>query len=464
MVRKKKATSQIMVADGAGVMTKLEDRRFERGDWPISFEIPAADNQAERWSRYLKWGCHKRSWSSSSLGQIDRQENSGTITVTGDGTPQLDIVWEHRRGGPLKVRARLAASRLSIASAEQFFRDITKDCSEAVTTPIYVRGTLQYDRGLAWLGEHWLDDETRLAPPSLQDQLSLHNGARILHIDALLPCVGEPDVPYMRQQMLNEISLFLSVMMKTDIRLLQSGRVWTVTPDLAGCEIRELGYCESANPLSMPARGSVGQVPLHTPDSPPLWQDVGEVSLRDDISELWTSFRNLDAEHQLQFLQAAAKWQEAMIHWQDRPSLSFALMAVSCEALKPSDSDRRNNCYDVIEALLGKAVADGLRQNPWPAQHVRNTHLHIGEFHGSELMMANFMQTYQDPSFREAHRTMAQVTPAAIVEWLKRRGTFKMPPVAKPWTLRQWLRNNLALTVGLVFVAGLVLGWLLRAF
>ena len=109
----------------------------------------------------------------------------------------------------------------------------------------------------------------------------------------------------------------------------------------------------------------------------------------------------MDAEHRLQFLQAAAKWQEAMIHFQDRPSLSFALMAVSCEALKPSDADRRNNCYGVIEALLGKAVADGLRQNPWPPQHVRNMHLHIGEFHGSELMMANFMRTYQDPSFRK---------------------------------------------------------------
>jgi hypothetical protein len=32
------------------------------------------------------------------------------------------------------------------------------------------------------------------------------------------------------QQMLNEISLFLSVMMKTDIRLVQYGRVWTQMP------------------------------------------------------------------------------------------------------------------------------------------------------------------------------------------------------------------------------------------
>jgi hypothetical protein len=125
MVRKK-ARSHIMVADGAGGMMKLEDRRFEKGDWPISFEIPIAGEQAERWSRYLKWGCHKRGWSASSFGQLERQENSGTITVTGDGAPQLDIVWEHRRDGPLKVRARLvAASRISMADADQFFRDNT---------------------------------------------------------------------------------------------------------------------------------------------------------------------------------------------------------------------------------------------------------------------------------------------------------------------------------------------------
>src|SRR6516162_9918025 len=52
---------------------------------------------------------------------------------------------------------------------------------------------------------------------SLQDQLSLQNGARIVHIDALLPCVGEPDVIYMRQQVLNEISLFLSGCQRTSV-------------------------------------------------------------------------------------------------------------------------------------------------------------------------------------------------------------------------------------------------------
>jgi hypothetical protein len=454
---RKKSKSQIMIADGAGGMMQLDDRRFEKGDWPISFEIAAQGEQAERWSRHLNWGCSDWGWSSSSFGQVERQENSGTITIIADGAPQIDIVWERKRDGPLKVKARLApTSRLSMHDAARFFREVNDGCSEALTVPLYVRCTLQYDRGLAWLGEYWLDFKTRLAPPSLQDELSLHNGARIVHIGALLPCVGEPDVPYMRQQMLNEMSLFLSVMMRTNIRLLQYGRAWTFTTDIRGCEVRQLGFLEPANPLSMPARGSVRQVPLHPPDNPPLWQDAGEVSLPDDISELWGFFRSLDAEHRLQFLQAAAKWQEAIIHWQDRPSLSLALMAISCEALKPADADQRQNCYDVIEALLGKAVAEGLRRNPWPAQQVRNTHLHSGEFHGSELMMANFARTYHDPSFLEAHRTMARVTPVAIVEWLKRRGTFEMPSVAKPWSLRRWLRDNL------VLVTGLGLGWLLH--
>jgi hypothetical protein len=460
---RKKSKAQLMVADGAGGMMTLEDRRFDKGEWPITFEIPIEGEEAERWGRHLSWGCYDWGWSSSSFGQVERRENSGTITITEDGAPQIDIVWERKRDGPLKAKARLATtSRVSLSEAERFFREINDACRADLTVPLFVRSTLQYDRGLAWLGECWLDAKTRLAPPSLQDELSLHNGARIVHIDALLPCVGEPDVPYARQQMLNEMSLFLSVVMKTDIRLLQYGRAWTFTTDGKGCEVRQLGYLEPANPRSMPAPGSVKQVPLHPPDKPPLWQDVREVSLRNDISELWRLFRSLDAEHRLRFLQAAAKWQEAMIHWQDRPSLSFALMAISCEALKPAGADQRLNCYDVIEALLGGTVAQGLRQNPWPAQQVRSTHLHSGEFHGSELIVANFSRTYHDPSFLEAHRTMAQVTPTAIVEWLKRAGTFEMPFVAKPRSVRRWLRDNLVVTLVAVFLTGLVLGWLLH--
>src|SRR5262249_33663264 len=98
----------------------------------------------------------------------------------------------------------------------------------------------------------------------------------------MLPCIGEPDVTYMRQQMLDEFSFFLSVVLRTAVQLLQHGRAWVWTGDGKGCEVRSIGYLEPDNPLSMPARGRIKQVPLHAPDHPPLWQVVGEVSLRDE--------------------------------------------------------------------------------------------------------------------------------------------------------------------------------------
>ena len=67
---------------------------------------------------------------------------------------------------------------------------------------------------------------------------------------------------------------------------------------------------------------------------------------------------------------------------------------------KPLDADERQNCcYDVIEALLGRTSVDRIRQNPFPAQQVRSTHLHTGEFHGTELVMMDFLPSYCDPGF-----------------------------------------------------------------
>jgi hypothetical protein len=78
----------------------------------------------------------------------------------------------------LKAKARLAStSHVSIPEAERFFREVNAACRDDLTVPLYVRNTLQYDRGLAWLGECWLDFKTRLAPPSSQDQLSLRRDA-----------------------------------------------------------------------------------------------------------------------------------------------------------------------------------------------------------------------------------------------------------------------------------------------
>jgi hypothetical protein len=459
-VVKRKSRAEVGVADGAGGMMKMQDRRFEAGKWPISFDIPVAQEQASRWSRYLQWECHKRGWGSAAFGQIERVDNSGTITITTNGKPHLDIVWERKRDRPLNVRARLATSSdLSLSDAEQFFSQINNCCHSAASIPIYCRGTLQYD-GLPWCGELWLDDKMRLAPPSLQDDTAL-NGPRIVHVDAVLECVGEPDVGYVRHRVLQELSLFLSVVMGRAVRLPDHGRVWTFMPDGKGSEVRSLGYLEVSNPLTMPVLGTIQKVPLRAPDDMLVW-DAREISVRKDIADLWRSYRSLNVEQRLQFLQAAAKWQEALIHWQDRPSLSFALMAVSCEALKPTDADQRRNCYDVIEALLGKPAVDRIRQNPFPTQHVRGTHLHSGELHGPELMMMEFMPTYRDPSFEDAHREMTRVTPAAIIEWLKRQAMFTLPPVETRPTLRRWALDHLVALLGITLALGLAVGWVVR--
>lgn len=468
---KSKSKAIISVADGAGGMMEMTDHRFEKGDWPIKFDVAVEQEQADRWPRYLSAACHRRDWGSSALGQIDRAENSGTITITANGRPQLDITWERKRDRPMKVRARLASgSQLSLTEAGQFFEEVNTSCRSAVTEPIYVRGTLQYD-GMAWRGELWLDDKTRLAPPSLQDETAIIGPTRFVHVDTILECIGQPDVVYARQQMLSEVSAFLSVVMQKAVRLPDHGRVWVWTADLTGSEVRSLGYLEPANPLSMPMRGSAKAVPLYALDAlgnPPrsgIDGSTNEIRIRDDIADLWKLFRSLNAEQRVQFLQAAAKWQEAVMHWQDRPTLSFSLMAVACEALKPPDADDRQNCYDVIEALLGRTTADRIRRNPFfQAQRVRGTHLHTGEFHGSELVMMTFLSSYQDPSFWEAHSEMFLVTPKAIIEWLRRQGNFQMPAPKNRRTFRRWVKDNIFVTWGVILGLGLAIGWFLRMF
>src|SRR5947209_2900911 len=104
---KAKSKATAMVADGAGGLMQVPDRRFEPpGDWLIRFEVPR--EHADIWLKYLYAECHRRRWSSGGIGQMEARENSGSITVNtgGPDQPQLAVVWELKRGGPIKVRAR----------------------------------------------------------------------------------------------------------------------------------------------------------------------------------------------------------------------------------------------------------------------------------------------------------------------------------------------------------------------
>ena len=123
------------------------------------------------------------------------------------------------------------------------------------------------------------------------------------------------------------------------IRLPPSGRAWTFQAGADDCAVRQLGYMEAANPTKMPQRGEIQAVPLRPPHALPRELGTNQQIIRDDVVELWASFRALPPERRLQFLQAAAKWQEAIAQWPR--TLSFALMVVACEALKPPDADQK---------------------------------------------------------------------------------------------------------------------------
>src|SRR5258708_3715070 len=106
---KAKSKAIMEVADGAGGMTQVEDRRFETNGWLMRFTVPK--QEASDWLHYLSAECGRRGWSSSCMTQLEAKENSGSISInTGCPGQQLAIVWERKRGGPIKVRARSAGT------------------------------------------------------------------------------------------------------------------------------------------------------------------------------------------------------------------------------------------------------------------------------------------------------------------------------------------------------------------
>lgn len=255
-------------------------------------------------------------------------------------------------------------------------------------------------------------------------------------VDAVVDCVGPADATFVFRTRLSELSAFLSVMMGAGVQIPEQGQVWTWT-DAADCAVRQLGYVERENLQEMPARGAYRSVPLTQVNRPDLSLrgidgSMTEESLPADVTDLWTAYRTLPAGQCRQFLQAAAKWQEAQKLLRSSSTLSFALMVVACEALKPAGAEfTKHNIYHVIDALLGKAVADRLLEPWFRPQDVRNVHLHRGEFCGSEFVDMALSRSYQDPTFDQARRALAPIAQESIIEWLRRQGKFTMPPIKR---------------------------------
>ena len=421
-----------MVADGAGGMRRVDDLRFDREPWPIDFTLPS--REAEHWLQYLAAEQRRRGWAGGGTTQLGSRENSGSQSI-GPNNARMHLAWERGRGGPLNVRARVDGD-LSVSDAQALLDKVTGDCRAGRVEAIHNRGQLQYE-GLPWQGELWLSDTIRLGPPSKQYDSALL-GPRIVIVDALVDGIDHAHSAEVFGAQLRELAMFMSVVLGPLIALPTQDRVWVWGPGaFPECSVQQLGYIEQRPMRGLPTRGEFAQVPLRQVARPDfslkgIDGTVSEQWAPDDISLLWATFLDLPRDKHDQFVRAAAKWQEAMMFWRERRTLSFSLMVVACEALKPLDARYySHNVYEVVEALIGKPKADVLRAPEFRAQEVRSGHLHAGELRADEFGIQTMTPGFSDPTFDDSVRALAHITRATIIEWLTVRGQYTMPPLAK---------------------------------
>lgn len=467
---KSKPKAIMMVADGAGGMTEVKDRRFEAGDWPIQFDVPK--KEADTWLQYLSAECQKTKWNCPSIVQLDAKENSGSVTVNAGAAGQLAIVWERKRGGPMKVKARSTGEpEFPLTKARDLIKRVNDRSRSAVKEQFLKHGYLYYT-GLPWCGELWLGDSLRLYRPSKQVNEPLL-GPRVILVDELVHAIDWVDANSAFAVRLRELSVFLSVVMDKAIQVSpNSSRVWVWIADAEGqveCDTRNLGYSEKEWPKEMPTRGQVPPVPLYEVHRPDFSRrsNVSQTELRlpADVHDLWQAFSQLPIERHWQFLQVGSIWQLALSLDDDHETMRFALMVAACEALKPSDRQFRDrNVYEVVEGLLGSSNAEFLREQ-LQAQDVRNAHLHSGEFRGDEFVQHIMMSSFQDPSFGFAGRDLRRITQATIIEWLRLGGIFTMPTRKRQKSWRRWVKKHvmgiLPACIILGIVMGFVLGWII---
>ncbi len=459
-----KSKAVITAADGAGGMKQIHDRRFEKGEWPIRFVIEDP-RHADNWLKYLSSECTARGWNSGGIAQLNATENSGSQTVhmgAAAAESELVIVWERKRNGPLVLRAR-TVGQFPLSVAQELLERVSENCRAGLKARFYFRGQLEYD-GLPWRGELWLSDTLRLGPPSRIDDTALM-GPRIILVDAQVDGIDRVDAGGVFAVVCRELSTFLSVALRLNLRMPRSGRGWTFAdvqkPD---SQVQWLGYVETDLRSEMPVKGQVPPLPLRQTRRPDfslrgIWPDDKEEEAPADIVELWEAFSSLDAQHRRQFLQVASMWHLAASLGHEYQTTAFAWKVVATEALKPAEPQfRDHNVYDVVEGLLGKPIANVLRRDGIRPQEIRNAHLHRGEFRGSEFAYDFMMSSFQDPTFDAAHRVLTDITQAAVIEWLRRGGAFAMPALNRRKSWRRWVKRHTITAAAIAM--GLVLGWI----
>jgi hypothetical protein len=464
---RKKTRTTIHVPDGAEGMTRLSDRRFDKGPWLDTREI--ASPEADVWLQHLSLECRRHGLRCAGISQIDAKENSGSYTICPSGPdpqPELVIVWERKRDGPLRVNARVVGTPpFDPLLAVSLLDETTRLCQAGITERFYCAGYIEYN-GLAWRGEHWLGCEVRLGPPPKEYELALF-GPRAVLVEALVAGLDILDARATFQVQLRELAAFLGVALRMgfDVPTTSPREAWVSEMDVSGrmqFDVRQLGYQVPPPRDRLPDRDLERGAPVFEVARPSLEERTAadtEQNVPADLDELWSRFSHLAPERRQQFLRVATLWQLSNTLVGEFETASVAYLVAACEALKPNDAGRRVNAYDVVEALLGKPLADKLRSTSQP-QNIRHKHFHAGELHGREFTKLMMMESYRDPSFRLTFNEMWLVTAACIVEWLRKDGLIVMAtPPRNAWVRVLRRRTPLALCVAI----GLGLGWLLRA-
>jgi len=184
-----------------------------------------------------------------------------------------------------------------------------------------------------------------------------------------------------------------------------------------------------------------------------------EMQVPDDTVALWEAFRRLPANKRRDFLQAGTLYQLGFELFPKYRTASFAFMVAACEALKPPGRDsQRHNAYDVVEALLGKPIADALRTHRIRPQDVRSVQFHRGEFRADEFVPRSFLTSFYDPSFDEAMRKMFRTAQATIIEWLRRSGVVRLPEVRQ--TRRRWVKKHALILLPVAFLTGAAIAFI----
>lgn len=431
---KKRSSVQIFVADGVGGMRQVEDHRFDESQWTTSVRVPP--EEASAWMAQLGTETEERGLNMSTFGQLEADENSGTISfspATATGSDErIEIAWEKRRGGTLELRPRSKPSgERGVDSAAELIAAVSRRTKEGRLSRLHQRGLLRYD-GLPWRGELWLDDETRLGPPSKYPDTLL--GPQIVVIDAMVEGIGTHGVAASFQTLLKEIRLFMAVVLGVTMETPQWGYDWIseIDPQLGAmtCKLGIVGYTEQSASEGFPMRGSLRKVEQREATRPGLGpfgirSDMHERWVPSDIEILWSMFKRLPQKRREQFLSAANALLLAHRMGTEQRTARAAFLVVACEALKPTSKKfQRANVYDVLASLAGLPAANRLKEQSVPPQKVRSQHLHRGELLAGELAPFIMHDYFGDPSFDDMLRDLGMLTRICLIEWLRCGGSY----------------------------------------